>query len=48
MFYGLPEDWETSIPPAVQRRQLSKHSSLRGTACVVHHITRTVFANVSM
>lgn len=22
MFYGLPEDRETSIPPAVQRRQL--------------------------
>lgn len=46
MFYGLFEDWESSIPPAAQRRQLSKHSSLRGTACPVHHITRTALANV--
>lgn len=47
-FYDLPEDWETSIPPAVWRRQLPKHSSLRGTACVLHHSIRTVFGNVSM
>lgn len=45
-FYDLPEDWETSIPPAVWRRQLPKHSSLRGTACVLHHSIRTVFGNV--
>lgn len=31
MFYGLPEDRQTSIPPAVQRRQLPKRSSLRQT-----------------
>lgn len=46
LFYGLFEDWESSTLPAVQRRQLSKHSSLTGAACPVHRITRPVLANV--
>lgn len=39
------EGWESSIPPAVQRRQLPKHSSLRGDTCPVHHIPGTVPTN---